>query len=307
MVGRTPPDEAVYGSPPVELTAAAADAVQLSPLIHDAVAIESMPKASLDRLVIVAPPGTMERRFVLAHGLRVLRPGGHLVALAPKAKGGARLAKELEAFGCFVNETARRHHRICACQKPARPTGLDDAITQGGPQIAPRLGLWSQPGVFSWDRLDPGSALLLETAPVFSGRGVDLGCGVGVLGAMVLKSPAVSDLAMIDIDSRAIAAARANISDPRARFLHRDIRDGAADLAELDFVIMNPPFHQGGREDRGLGHAFIAAAWAMLRKGGVCRLVANVALPYEARLTGDFAKVARLAQSGGYRVYEAVK
>jgi len=307
MVGRTP-HEAVYGSPPVELTAAAAaDAVQLSPLLPGAMAIETMPKDSLDRIVIAAPPGTLERRFVLAHGLRVLRPGGHLVALAPKVKGGARLAKELEAFGCTVNETARRHHRICACQRPTTPTGLDDAITQGGPRIAPRLGLWSQPGVFSWDRLDPGSALLIETAPVFSGRGADLGCGVGVLGATVLKSPAVSELAMIDVDRRAITASRANISDPRASFLHHDIRDGAPDLTELDFVIMNPPFHQGGREDRRLGHAFIAAAWAMLRKGGVCRLVANVALPYEARLTAHFAKVARLARGGGYRVYEAIK
>jgi 16S rRNA (guanine1207-N2)-methyltransferase len=300
-------EEAHYGLPSPSLASPAAESIQVSPLIPGSVELESMGESTLLRFIVAAPPGTLERRFVLAHALRAVRPGGEFVALAPKAKGGARLRQELEAFGCAVVETARHHHRICLTRRPTAPTGLEQAIAQGALQFAPALGLWSQPGVFSWDRVDPGSALLLETAPAFAGAGVDLGCGVGLLGKALLAGPAVTALTFLDIDRRALTAARRNIDDPRAVFVHGDGRSAADEIADLDFVIMNPPFHDGGREDRALGQAFIAAAARRLRKGGVCRLVANVTLPYEQALIAHFSTVSLVAQARGYKVHEARK
>ncbi len=299
--------EALYGHPSRELASARPDAIQVSPLIPGATAIEDLPTAGLDRVVVAAPPGTLERRYVLAHALRALTPDGALIALAPKDRGGSRLRKELEAFGCEVQETARRHQRICAVARPAAPTGLDDALAAGGPQVPQALGLWSQPGVFSWDRLDPGSALLIDPPPNLAGRGADFGCGVGVLARAVLASPEVIEIAAIDIDRRAVEAARRNISDPRATVLQADLRAAPPDLADLDFVIMNPPFHLAGGEDRGLGDAFVSRAAAMLRRGGVVRLVANVALPYESYLARDFSRTRLIGRSGGYKVLEAVR
>ena len=302
-----PNSEAVYGFPPPELAAPDPGARQLSPLVPGAEAIEDIGEGALTRLVVLAPPGTLERRYVLAQGLRVLGPDGTLISLAPKTKGGARLGGELTAFGCKVQEDARRHHRICQARRPARPVGLADAIAAGAPRVSPVLGLWTQPGVFSWDRLDPGTSLLLDHLGGLAGRGADLGCGVGVLALRALESPAVGELACLDIDRRALDAARRNIADPRARFIHGDLRGGAPTLEGLDFAIMNPPFHDGGKEDRGLGLAFISAAAALLRPGGVCRMVANIALPYEGRLKAAFASARMLGQSGGYKVYEAIR
>jgi 16S rRNA (guanine1207-N2)-methyltransferase len=297
--------EGVYGSPLPALASPGAKAAQLSPLIPGAAALEAAADGVFSRLTVAAPPGALERRFVLAHALRSLKAGGELVALAPKDKGGSRLRKELAAFGCAVAETARRHHRICHVRKPDAPVGLEAAIAEGGPQIAPGLGLWSQPGVFSWDRLDPGTGLLLDGLPTYSARGADLGCGVGVLARAMLGSPQVSELFLVDIDRRAIEAARRNVDDPRARFLHADVRAGLPELKDLAFVVMNPPFHEGGAEDRALGQAFIRAAAAMLRKGGTCRMVANIALPYEAVLRQAFAAVTPLGQAHGYKLFEA--
>ena len=299
--------EAIYGLPPPELAAAGPGAMQLSPRIPGAAAIEDLPDGVLSRLVVLAPPGTLERRYTVAHALRALEPGGELIVLAPKTKGGARLGGELVEFGCRPREDARRHHRICRLVRPAMLVGIEDAIAASSPRIVPALGLWSQPGVFSWDRLDPGTAVLLAHASGMAGRGADLGCGVGPLARQVLKSEGVGELICADVDRRAIEAARRNIDDPRARFLHHDIRLGDPVLTALDFVIMNPPFHDAGAEERGLGLAFISAAANMLRKGGVCRLVANIALPYESRLNAEFTRTTMLAQSGGYKVYEAVK
>jgi 16S rRNA (guanine1207-N2)-methyltransferase len=297
--------EAVYGAPTPVLATAAPGAFQLSPFVPGSQSIGTVVDGSLGRIVASLPPGTLERRFVLAHALRALGVGGELVALAPKDKGGARLRKELESFGCVVNETSRRHHRICVTHRPGAPEGIGDAIARGALQLAPDLGLWTQPGVFSWDRIDPGSALLLESADNYSGAGADLGCGIGLLAKHLLASPAITNLTLLDLDSRAVAAAKLNVVDSRARFVQADLRNPQVGGENLDFVIMNPPFHDGGREDRNLGVVFIAAAAAMLRKGGVCRMVANVALPYEQALTDHFSNVSLIATARGFKVYEA--
>jgi 16S rRNA (guanine1207-N2)-methyltransferase len=295
---------AVYGAPPPALVSIPKDARQVSPLVPGAVVLEDAADASLDSIVIAAPPGAIERRYVLAQALRALKPGGELTAVAPKDKGGMRLRKELAAFGCLVSEQSLRHQRLCACLRPDAPIGVAEAIAEGGPQTPPRLGLVSQPGVFSWDRPDPGSQLLAKHLGGLTGEGADLGCGVGLLALAVLASPKVTALTLVDIDRRAVDAARCNVADRRARFLQADLREPTPSLASLDFVVMNPPFHDGGEEDRGLGQAFIRRAAAMMRRGGVLRVVANIGLPYEATLAEAFDQARRLEQAGGYKVLE---
>lgn len=293
----------MYGAPALLETPPGAR--QVSPLIPGAAALEELADASLDQIAIAAPPGAIERRYVLAQALRALKPSGRLTAVAPKDKGGMRLRKELESFGCAVSERAQRHQRLCECGRPEAPIGLAQAMAEGGPQTPPRLGLVSQPGVFSWDRPDPGSALLAQRLAGLAGEGADLGCGVGALALEALTSAKITALTLVDIDRRAVEAARRNVADPRARFLQADLREPVPSLAGLDFVIMNPPFHDDGEEDRGLGQAFIRRAAAMLRRGGVLRLVANIGLPYEATLAESFDQARRLEQAGGYKVLEA--
>ncbi len=300
-----PPRFGLYGDPPAELADRQAGAIQLSPLVPGSVALEGLPEHSLDDMTILAPPGTIERRHVMAHALRALAEDAPLTVLAPKDKGGSRLRKELEAFGCSVAEDARRHHRICTTARPAAPAGLDEAMAAGAPRLVEPLGLWSQPGVFAWDRIDPGSALLLEHLPPLAGRGADLGCGIGVLSRAALATPAVAELTLVDIDRRAVEMARRNVADERARFLWADLRHGVPGLAGLDFIVTNPPFHDGGAEDRALGQAFVRRAASLLRRGGRLLLVANRHLPYEAVLKASFRSVVLRVEGGGYKVYEA--
>jgi 16S rRNA (guanine1207-N2)-methyltransferase len=298
-------DVIVYGTPRPDVALVPAGALQTSPLIPGAAALEEVADGSAAEAVVLAPPGTLERGYVLAQALRILAPGGRLTALAPKDRGGSRLRAALRAFGGAVQEEARRHHRICRLVRPEAPTGLAQAIAAGGPQVPPGLGLWSQPGVFSWDRVDPGSALLLAHLPPQQGRGADLGCGVGVLAAQVLQAPAVTGLHLIDVDHRAVAAAKRNVTDPRAVIAWADARQAGALPADLDFVVMNPPFHEAGTENRGLGAGLIGAAARALRKGGCCWLVANRHLPYEAALAAAFAEARAVVEAGGFKVYEA--
>jgi 16S rRNA (guanine1207-N2)-methyltransferase len=297
----------LYGAPGPGLVDVPRGAVQVSPIILGSQDIAAMADASLDEAVILAPGGTLERDYVLAQALRALKPGAPLTALAPKDKGGARLKKVLERFGCAVSEDARKHHRFCHTVRPLAPQGLEAAIAAGSPQLVPELGLWSQPGVFSWDRMDPGSARLMELLPKLAGKGADLGCGIGVLAGRVLASPAVTQLTCVDTDRRAVACAEHNLNDPRARVVWGDARQRSDDWSSLDFVVMNPPFHDGGSEDRALGVAFIQTAAQLLHRGGICWIVANRHLPYEAPLAAAFAEVAVRADAGGYKIFEARK
>ena len=297
----------LYGTPPAELAAAPEAAIQFSPLIPGSGRLEDQAEGSLAEMLVLAPPGTVERRYAMALALRALAPGGMLTALAPKDKGGSRLAKELKGFGCTVAETSRRHHRICTCERPSRLSGIDEALAEGAPRRDEGLGLWTQPGVFSWNRPDPGSALLAQNLPALSGRGADLGCGIGTLARTILASPKVEGLMLIDIDRRAVEMAQRNVADDRAAFRWADIRSSGAGLAGLNFVVMNPPFHDGGAEDQSLGQSFIRRAAEALRPGGICWLVANRHLPYEAVLASLFRRVTPKAEAAGYKIYEALK
>lgn len=298
----------LYGSPSTRLAAAPDESVQLSPLVPGATALDALAPASLAGLTMLAPAGTLERRYDLAAALLALAADAPFTVLAPKDMGGSRLGDELAGFGCAFEESAKAHHRICRGRRPARldAAAIESARAEGAPRRLADLGLWSQPGIFSWDRSDVGTSLLVEALPPLAGRGADFGCGIGVLAHAVLATPKVTRLDLVDIDRRAVEAARRNVDDPRVRFAWADIRLGTG-LADLDFVVTNPPFHDGGTEDRNLGVAFLRRAAEALRAGGHLWLVANRHLPYEAALKPLFRRVTPKLETQGFKVIEAMK
>lgn len=303
------PQFVVYGTPIPECAIVPPGAVQVSPQVPGALALEDTTPASVAAMVMAAPPATVERQYALALGLRALQPGAPFTVMAPKAKGGGRIAKELAAFGCAVTATSRHHQRICQTHRPlvsdaGAETRIAAAIAAGGSRLIEDMNLWSQPGIFSWDRIDPGTAVLLSVLPSFAGRGADLGCGIGVIARQVLASARVAQIDLVDIDRRAIAAARRNIVDPRAVFHWADVRQLA--LKDLDFAVMNPPFHDGGVDDKALGQAFVRQCHHALCDGGTAWLVANRHLPYEADLAA-FSNVTLRTEQDGFKVYEATK
>ena len=301
------PIHALYGEPPRQLVEIAPGAVQFSPLVVGSAQMKALGEGSVANFTIHAPPGTLERRYVLARALKILTVGGKLTALAGKDKGGSRIAKELKDFGCAVVDTPRAHHRIVTATRPATLRGVDEAIAFGGPQLHPAHGLYTHPGVFSWDRLDAGSALLLEHLPTLNGAGADLGCGIGILSNAVLKSDKITAHTLVDIDRRAVAMAEKNITDARAKFIWADVAAGNLRVTDLDFVVMNPPFHASGIEDKNLGQIFIARAAAMLKKGGQLWLTANRHLPYESELKQHFYERTLIAENELYKIYKATK
>ncbi|MEO1609302.1 MAG: class I SAM-dependent methyltransferase [Pseudomonadota bacterium] len=303
---------AVYGHVPPGLADIPAGSLQTSPRIPSSIPLSTVDPANLDGIVLYAPENTLERKYVLAQAVLAVKPDGALTVLAPNTKGGTRLAKELSAFGCNVDMSSQRHHRIVRCRRPAalNMPGISDALEMGSPRLDPALDLWTQPGLFSWNRADPGSSLLMHHLPPLEGSGADLGCGYGLLARAVLTEGTCRKLILIDIDRRALDMARCNVASANfagkeIEFLWTDVRVPSRLPHNLDFVVMNPPFHDGGVEDRTLGRIFIERAAEMLRQGGVLWLTANRHLPYEEPLELAFANMEQIAQKQGYKIYKA--
>lgn len=249
-----------------------------------------------------------ENLGAIADGFGALRPGGRLVIAGDNEIGAGRYQKGLAGILPLDGGLFRYHARVFWVTKPAvEPAEFAVWRTDAA---ARRIvdGRWmSQPGIFAWDRVDPGSAMLTEHFPQrIGGIVADLGAGWGYLSATLLgRYPDIATIDLYEADARALACARQNFAgDPRATFHWADVTAGLP-ARRYDWIVSNPPFHEGRGQRVDLGQAFIAAASAALKPGGRFLLVANRQLPYEATLSQHFGDHQAVADARGYKVIVA--
>lgn len=243
----------------------------------------------------------------LARAWALLEPGGTLACAGANDDGAASLEKHAaKAFG-GVGSLSKFHCRAFWFAKadkepPAYWRGLAGLQPVGD-------STWlSRPGIFSWDRIDDGSALLARHLPHdIAGTVADFGCGWGYLARELLpRAPEITEFHLIDAENLALEAARANVTDKRARFHWLDLTQEAAP-ATCDAIVCNPPFHTGRASTPALGQKIIEAAARALRPGGHFYMVANRGLPYELQLKAHFASFETLADNNKFRVSRAIR
>jgi 16S rRNA (guanine1207-N2)-methyltransferase len=241
----------------------------------------------------------------IARGWSLLEPRGTLVCAGSNDDGTASLEKQVsKALG--LDDTLSKFH----CRVFWSTKGDDEppAYWRGLSRLQP-VGdsTWlSKPGIFSWDRIDDGSALLARHLPGnLAGHIADFGCGWGYLARLMLQS-GVTHIDLIDAENLALDAARANITDARASFHWLDLTRERAPVT-YDTIVCNPPFHTGRASTPALGQAIIEAAARALRTGGQFYMVANRGLPYEPTLNASFASFETLADNNKFRVTRAIR
>lgn len=279
--------------------------------------VTTAPDAKFDLVLVLPPRQREESRALLARAMQLVSASGVVVASLLNTEGARTAEADLERLAGSVRSLSKNKCRVF--WSPANARDVDAALlTEWASLDAPRPiadgRFLSRPGLFAWDRIDAASALLAGCLPTnLSGRGADLGAGFGYLAAeVVARCPAVISLDLFEAEARALDLARKNLAaDPgsatsvQLAFHWHDVTRGLP--GSYDFIVSNPPFHQGRADQPDLGRAFISAAAAALKPGGRLWLVANRHLPYEAALAQGFTRVSKVKEESGFKVIEAIK
>lgn len=133
------------------------------------------------------------------------------------------------------------------------------------------FSIHSDNGVFSKDRFDYGTRVLLNSIDIdkLSGNVLDLGCGVGVVGLILGTINKNISIDMVDINERAINLTKNNLvlNNVKANVFVSDIYSNINN--KYDFIITNPPIRAGKNVIRG----FLLGSYDYLKDDGTLYFV----------------------------------
>ncbi len=99
--------------------------------------------------------------------------------------------------------------------------------------------------VFSKNKIDFGTKLLLENISNIHGDVLDLGCGYGVIG-LYIRSNFDAKVDMVDINKRAILLSKRNIELYSLDKINVFESDGYENItSKYDYIVTNPPIRIG--------------------------------------------------------------
>lgn len=107
--------------------------------------------------------------------------------------------------------------------------------------------VYSDNGVFSKDKFDYGTRVLLNNIDInsLSGNVLDLGCGIGVVGIILGSINKNINIDMVDINERAISLTKENVNmnNISANVFESYVYDNITN--KYNYIITNPPIRAG--------------------------------------------------------------
>lgn len=273
--------------------------------------VSPLPEGSgYDAALVLAGRHRGQNEDWIADAVERVGPGGLILVAGSNEDGIGSLRKRVEKL-VGLSGSLPKHHGVAFWFR--RPDDTASLVAALRPQAVVVDGRFATaPGMFSHDRIDAGSRLLVECLPeTAKGAAADFGAGWGYLSAMLAER--TKGLAAIDLyeaDHASLEAARKNLAGlsrpPEFGFFWHDLV-GETVGHKYDLVVMNPPFHQSRAADPAIGQAMIEAASLALKPGGQLLMVANRGLPYDHALKAGFKDVRELRNESGFRVIAARK
>jgi 16S rRNA (guanine1207-N2)-methyltransferase len=165
------------------------------------------------------------------------------------------------------------------------------------------LRLETDRGMFSPDRIDPGTRILLETvpAPPATGDLLDLGCGYGPIALAMARRAPQARVFGVDVNRRAIELARQNASIARLDNVRFSLPDELDPALRFTAMWSNPPIRIG----KTALHDLLVRWLSRLAPGGTAHLVVQKHLGSDSLqqwLTGAGWPTRRLTSRSAYRV-----
>ena len=220
-----------------------------------------------------------------------------------------------------MNEVLARHFGrvdVTYARQKSRVLIASQPLPSEPPMIAREfhtdLGIWvcATGATFAGTRIDIGTRALLAVLPTVAPdatTAADLGCGSGVVAAVLAQArPELAVLAS-DVSAGAVASARATAEANGLTkvTVTRDDAFGDQPDASLDLVVLNPPFHLGATVHTGAASKLFAAAARVLKPGGELVTVYNSHLGYRAELTRVVGPTDELSRNSKFTVTRSRK
>jgi 16S rRNA (guanine1207-N2)-methyltransferase len=268
--------------------------------------------ASFDQVLSHLPRVRAVQEELIDGAHAVLRPGG-LFTFVGATRSGIKGAVRYAAtrFGrCAVVRQKQGYHVAIAertaadsCDPCPAPYQLQ-RFTCGEREYT----VAGKPGVFAWDRLDGGTAALINAMEITPGdRVLDLGCGTGLVGLVAGIRAESGPVVLVDSDLRAVGAARRTLKANGVSNGTAMISDCAQAVygQQFDVVVTNPPFHRGIGTEYDVAYQFVRDARSVLRPGGRLYLVANRHIRYVDHIRSVFDGVSTVFADNRYQVIRA--
>lgn len=220
-----------------------------------------------------------------------------------------------------MNEVLARHFGrvdVTHARQKSRVLIASQPLPSEPPMIAREfhtdLGIWvcATGATFAGTRIDIGTRALLAVLPTVAPdatTAADLGCGSGVVAAVLAQArPELAVLAS-DVSAGAVASARATAEANALTnvTVTRDDALGDQPDASVDLVVLNPPFHLGATVHTGAASKLFAAAARVLKQGGELVTVYNSHLGYRAELTRVVGPTDELSRTSKFTVTRSRK
>jgi len=265
--------------------------------------------SSVAQDIVFILPRERERLDMMLHAIATdLNPDSILWLAGENRSGIKSSARRLSPYFQSVSKIDNaRHCTLYRASKPNAPTPFKMesykktwSLTYSETQI----NIISLPGTFSHGKLDKGTKLLLSTLEKLKPEGsiLDFACGSGVIGLSVQQFNSAGKLTLLDVSALALESARHSL---KVNGITASLvtSDGLSQLeGRFDWIVSNPPFHQGIKNDLNVTRLFFADAANFLTETGKILLVCNKHLPYVGWLKDYFKRVDLLESGQGFRV-----
>lgn len=288
------------------------------------------------RLVLWQLPRSVAEVEYWAVALRELLADGATVWAGGRDKHMTpAMNKPLEHWlGPVQPQRGRKKSRVLKVSVEARQMDADAARKVLSPQprsvlvAGSKVTLHGDARVFGQNRLDPGTAFMLEAIsdhdidPEPGQEVVDLGCGNGTIAVWAARRWPDAHVEATDDSAAAVAATlrsadssgvagqvRAVASDAGEHLLPAD-DERPPDAGRPDkpysprLVLVNPPFHQGAVVERAIGEKLLFAAREIAGRGGRIIAVWNSHLRYRAFLRENIGQTRQLDRDATFTVTE---
>ena len=269
--------------------------------------------ASFDGVLYRVSKERATSHHVINQTVKILKPRASLVLAGEKNDGLKSYVKQAgKLFSNPVN--AEKNGTAYIASLALNATENDPLSDKNYPQLrsiqlSDNLCLQSKPGIFGWDKIDRGSAFLIDHLPQFLSSYknapqtlLDLGCGYGYI-ALSASQYSFNRLLATDNNAAAILAAQNNLdslTNIESSVLATDAGDGIDE--QFDTILCNPPFHSGFSVDDQLAVKFLSQTQRLLNRSGQALFVVNTFIPLEHKAKSYFERIDVVANNGSFKL-----